>query len=194
MARDETVPKAIAEAAGGRAGIELIGDIDQASVEGFVDQLANAHKQEGDVVLGLTSTGGDPDLVRRIVLDIERARQAMAGHFYFLGKSLVASAAVTVMAAFPARDRFLTRDTILMIHGRQLNRTIELSGPIRTSRAEIEALLAEIDMGLELEEQAFRKLIEGSDIALDELIRKATRDWYVNAQEAETLGLVAALV
>jgi hypothetical protein len=49
---------------------------------------------------------------------------------WFLGKTLVASAAVTFMAAFPRDRRWLTRDTTLLIHGRRMMRNVHLEGPL----------------------------------------------------------------
>ena len=44
----------------------------------------------------------------------------------FLGKTLVASAGVTVMAAFPKDKRWLTRDAALLIHGRRIVKDLHL--------------------------------------------------------------------
>jgi hypothetical protein len=58
----------------------------------------------------------------------------------------------------------------------------------------IRALLAEMELGLSLEEQSFERLIEGSDIGMDELRRRAPENWYLTAEEAHRRGLVEALL
>lgn len=49
-------------------------------------------------------------------------------------------------------------------------------------------------MGVELEDQGFARLIEGSDISHDEIKRRALHDWYLTADEAVERKLVAAIV
>jgi ATP-dependent protease ClpP protease subunit len=198
MGREEprAIPDEIRRALTAGAGIELIGDIDKTMVERFLDQLASAKAKEngGGIVLAITSSGGDPDLTRRIQLEIERARSDLTGPFLFLGKSVVYSAAVSIMAAFPCRDRYLTRDAKLLVHGRTLGLTLDLAGPLRVSRPRIEAVLGEIDLGMKLEEATFRSLIGDSGLDLGEVIEKAMRNWYLSAEEAKALGLVADVV
>lgn len=194
MARDETaathagVPEILA-----RPQISLVGDIDKYSVERFLDQLREAEKAGGDIALELTTQGGDPEMARRIVFEVESARRRSPGRFLFLGKAVVYSAGITIMSAFPARDRWLARETILMIHGRKLDKTVEISGPIRASVPMIDALRAQMETGLALEEEGFRRLIEGCDIGLDELMEKALHNWYLTAGEAMARGLVAGI-
>lgn len=195
MARDETAaahgspPDILA-----RPQISLIGDIDRFSVERFLDRLREAEKAGGDVALELTTQGGDPEMARRIVLEVESARRRLRGRFLFLGKTVVYSAGVTIMSAFPPTDRWLARETMLLIHGRKLDKTVEISGPIRASIPMIDALRAQMETALALEERGFRRLIEGCDIGLDELLGKALHTWYLTAEEATKRGLVAGIV
>jgi hypothetical protein len=67
---------------------------------------------------------------------------------WFLGKTLVASAAVMVMAGFPRDRRCLTRDTTLLIHGRRMMRNVHLEGPLGSCRRVLEEIIADIDNGL----------------------------------------------
>jgi hypothetical protein len=97
------------------------------------------------------------------------------------------------MSAFPPADRWLSADTMLMIHGRSLEKSIELSGPMRASLPQVDALHEEIKAGLELEEQGFARLIEGSAIPLEELRAKAVHSWFLTAAEAQRRGLVAGI-
>jgi ATP-dependent protease ClpP protease subunit len=198
MARDDTkrnpIPKAVIEAIPAPADIMLTGQVNDAMVTSFLDQLEKARGKDGDIVLCCTTTGGDAEMVRRISLELERLQEAHKANVYFLGKSTVYSAGVTIMSAFPVSRRFLSKDAILLIHGRQLTKTIEIDGPIRFAKPRIEALMNQIEVGLELEEKGFEKLIEGSGLTLEEVIAKATDNWYVPAAEAERLKLVAGLV
>jgi hypothetical protein len=196
MGRDEprSIPDSVREAVATAADIELVGDIDQALVDRFLDQLHATGDRGGDLVLSLTSAGGDADITRRIVFEIDRARQRPAGRFIFLGKTMVYSAAISVMAAFPCTDRYLSRDAMLLIHGRSLDLTLDLAGPMRLSRPRVEAALGEIDVGMKLEEEDFRRLIGDSGLDLEEVIGKALRNWYLPAEEARDLGLVAGIV
>lgn len=196
MALDDPrpVPDEINRAITDGAEIDLYGEVDRQMLEDFLDQLADAKENKGDIVLSVTTPSGDAELVRRIVLEIDRAREERQGRFLFLGKSVVYSAGVTIMSAFPTRDRYLTKDTVLLIHGRQLDKTVELSGSIRSSRPQLEALLQQIEIGLELEVAGFKKLIGDGDLELEELCSKAAHNWYLTAEEACKLGLAAACV
>jgi ATP-dependent protease ClpP protease subunit len=117
----------------------------------------------------------------------------LPGRFLFLGKAVVYSAGITIMSAFPCRDRWLTDDTMLMIHGRKLDKTVEISGPIRASIPMIEALRAQMEVAVALEETGFRRLIDCCGVVLDELREKALHNWYLTAEEAVARGLVAGL-
>lgn len=198
MARDERkatkIPKAVLDAFAGVADIELNGEVNDAMLGAFLDQLAKARTKKGDIVVCVTTAGGDAEIVRRIVFEIENLQAEREAKVYFLGKSVVYSAGVSIMSALPNRNRYLTRDTELLIHGRQLTKTIELDGPIRASKPQVAALLAQIDTGMELEENGFRKLIAGSRLSLSEVIKKGTHNWYLKAEEAEKLNLVEGLL
>jgi ATP-dependent protease ClpP protease subunit len=188
------IPEAVIDAYRNRGKISLIGDIDATTVEKFINQLGDAKKVEGDIVLELTTYGGDAEMARRLVLGIEIVREQLKGKFYFLGKTTVYSAGVTIMSAFPCCDRYLTADAILLIHGRQLTKTVHVEGPIRSSRPYVAALLHQLDTGIELEDQGFRKLIDGSDLTLEEVLSNGAHNWYLSAKEALDRRLVAALV
>lgn len=173
--------------------ISLVGDIDKYSVEKFADQFSQAEQAGGDVALAVTTLGGDAEMARRLVLEIEAARARLKGRFLFLGKTAVYSAGTTIMSAFPRSDRWLAADAMLMIHCRKLEKTLELTGPIRTSIPEIEALLNQLNVGLDLEKEHFRRLIEGSDVTMEELWEKALHNWYVPAEEALKRGLAGGI-
>lgn len=173
--------------------ISLVGAVDTAMVEKLRDGLAGA-PGEGDLAIEITSSGGDAELARRMVLEVEQHRRKRKGRLLFLGKTQVYSAAVTFMSAFPRADRYLSRDAMLLIHVRQLEQTVEVSGPMRASLPQLQSLCRQIEIGMGQEEEGFRSLIEGSDVGLDELLGKALYNWYLDAAEAEKRGLVAGIV
>lgn len=193
MARDETAPSRPLPPALARPQVSLLGRVDEAMADSFLTQLRDAEKQPGDIAVEITTQGGDPELARRMILEVDAAR-ARGRRLLLLGKTEVYSAGVTFMAAFPREDRYLTDDATLLIHCRQLDKTVELSGPIRSSIPEVKALLQQLEQGVTLEVANFNRLIEGSDIALAELTDKALFNWYVPSGEALTRGLVAGVV
>lgn len=175
--------------------VRLLGEVNEAMVEALLAGLAEAEKSEGDIAIEITTVGGDAELGRRMILEIELARTRLAARrLLFLGKTQVQSAGLTLMSAFPRQDRYLTRDTILLIHSRQLEATVEISGPMRTSLPEVMALKEQIELGLRLEEENFRRLILGSDISFDEISAKALDGWYLRADAALDRGLVGGLI
>ena len=110
------------------------------------------------------------------------------------GKTLVASAAVTFMTAFPRDRRWLTRDTTLLIHGRRMMRNVHLEGPLGSCRRVLEEIIADIDNGLRAEDEGFAELIVGSAVTLDDIRRRSYGGWYLSASQALELGLDAGLV
>lgn len=83
---------------------------------------------------------------------------------------------------------------MLLIHSRQLTKTVELDGPIRATIPQVRALCHQLETGVQLEEDNFKSLIEGSDLSMDELLEKALYNWYLPAQEALERGLIAAVI
>lgn len=177
------------------AQISLLGEVSDSMAEGLRIQLRDLGPGDGPVALEMTSLGGDAEMARRMVLDIGQARDRLKPRrLVFLGKTVVYSAGVTVMSAFPREDRFLTADAMLLIHCRQLDKTVEIEGPMRASMPEVEALLHQLKTGIELETRNFQRLVEGSRVTLDEVLERALYNWYVPADEALQLGLVAGIV
>lgn len=146
------------------------------------------------VAIEIDTPGGPADVARRLVLEIELARRRLKGRFVFIGKTQVYSGGVTIMSAFPREDRYLTRDAVMLIHCRQLNRDIPISGPMRASLPKLKAAQREIEIGMRLEDDNFRRLIAGSDIGFDEIVSRATDNWYVDAEEAYRRGLIAGVL
>ena len=160
----------------------------------FLAGLDAAEDGTGPLVLELTTFGGDADLARRMASDVQLFRERTGRRTIFFGRTTIYSSGVTVMGAFPRSDRWLTRDATLLVHGRSLARTLELSGALALERPKVLAVLSEIDAGLALEREDFERVIEGSRIALSEVLERAPSNWYLRAPEALARGLVAGLV
>ncbi|MFC4254331.1 peptidase S14 [Altererythrobacter xixiisoli] len=175
--------------------ISLTGQVNDQMVVSLIDQLRKVEAGHGLVAIEMTTLGGDADMARRLVVEIDLARQRLQSRrLIFLGKSLVYSAGVTVMSAFPLRDRFLLEGTMLLIHGRQMDKTVQLSGPVRENLAQLRALCHQIETGIHLEEEGFGRLIEHSRLSMDQLLEKALYNWYVPAEEALQLDLIGGVV
>jgi ATP-dependent protease ClpP protease subunit len=134
------------------------------------------------------------DIGRRIAHEIcawgHDDRQA-----YFLGKTFVYSAGVTIMSAFQRDRRFLTSDCELLIHERKLDKTLQLKGALRGCRSIVQDVLAEIDSGQRIERAAFADLVKGTPLNVDDLLTKVLeRDWYLKAEQALQGGLVGGIV
>ena len=177
-----------------RPTVRLSGPIDGAAAAAFLDQVLPVLDVPGSIVVELFSPGGDADVGRRLAQEVRLLRQVHDRDVWFLGKTLVASAAVTVMAAFPRDRRWLTRDTTLLIHGRRVTRDVHLEGPLGSCRRVLEEIIADIDNGARVEEEGFAELVAGSRVSLDEIRHRAYGGWYLTAEAALDLGLVAGLV
>lgn len=175
--------------------ISLLGEVTDEAGRSFIDELRELAGGDEPITIEVSTLGGDAEVARRMVLEIDLARERLKPRrLLFLGKTTVYSAGTTIMSAFPREDRFLTHDAMLLIHCRQLEKTVEISGPMRGSLAEAEALCHQMKVGIGLEEDNFKRLIEGSDIEMEELLEKALYNWYVPAEEALRRGLVAGIV
>jgi ATP-dependent Clp protease, protease subunit len=174
--------------------VRLIGDVDYELVRSLIRQLGDVGEDVEEVAIELTTPGGGADLARRMVHEIEWWQEHRKARLLFLGVSQVHSAGVSFMAAFPPEHRYLTRDTILLIHGRRMERRIEFSGPLRGTLAHLRSLTSQVELGIALEEEGFEQLIRGSDISFDEIVHHSRFNWYLRAEEALQRGLVAGLI
>lgn len=175
--------------------ISLLGSVSEDVAKDLRDRLRELDPGNEPIALEMTTLGGDAELARRMVLDIDHARERLRPRrLVFFGKTVVYSAGVTVMSAFPREDRFLAADATLLIHCRQLDKTVEIEGPLRGSLPRVEALCRELRTGIELEKESFLRLIEGTAVTLDVLLEKALYNWYLTGEEALELGLIAGIV
>lgn len=193
MARDDRKPWA--PSLTDTADISLVGSVDETMACKLRDGLEAAEQGDKPFIIDMTTLGGDPELARRMIIEVDAARERLGGRrLVFVGKTIVYSAGCTFMAAFPPEDRYLTDDSTLLIHCRQLQQTIELDGPIRSHLPKLKSMIHQLETGIELEEDNFERLVDGTKVQMDELLEKALYNWYVPAKEARELGLVAGII
>jgi ATP-dependent protease ClpP protease subunit len=174
--------------------VRLDGSVDDDMLRRFREAMEAVEGQNGPIVVELTTLGGDADIARRMAIDIRLVRERTGRELLFLGKAVVYSAGLTVMAAFPPQARWLARGTSLLIHARSLTLTLNLDGPLAVERRKLEAAMAQIDEGLRLQADGFAQLIAGSGVTLEELEALAAGAWYLDAEEALARGLIAGVV
>jgi ATP-dependent Clp protease protease subunit len=173
--------------------IRLRGTVDDAMYDRFCDQLS-ACPTEGMLVVTITTLGGDPEVARAMGDDVRLIREFQGRDILFLGKVAVYSAGATFMSAFPVERRFLTRGTRLLVHERQMNATVSLSGPLRMQVANLKAKLHEIETSTDIEEEGFRDLTRGSTVRFEDMCKRAPDNWYIGTEEARDLGLVLDII
>lgn len=174
--------------------ILLSGTVDENMYASFREQL-NGAPQEGLCVVELSTLGGDPEVARvmgedvRFHSDINSARRIV-----FLGKAAIYSAGTTFMSFFARENRYLTRGTRLMIHERIMNCALELNAPLTSCVASVQAKLNELEASIAIQNEGFENLVTGSKVTLEEVQRRATSNWYIEASEAQSLGLIAGVI
>lgn len=172
--------------------IRLHGPVDEDLRRSFYEQL-EAAPLDRPLVVEVFTLGGDADVGRLIACEIKLQREYNGRQTVFLGRSTVYSAGVTIMSAFEKQTRFLSRDAALMIHGRQLEKTMHISGSIRSSIPNVRSLLAQMEKAVELERQDFIDLAAGSLLSPDEVFDRSETNWYLTAHDALDHGLVEGL-
>jgi hypothetical protein len=170
--------------------ILLSGPVDYQMYNRFRECLSRA-PQQGLVSVVLTTLGGDPEVARLMGEDV-RYHSALdpERRFVFLGKAAIYSAGTTFMSFFARDNRYLTRGTRLMIHERQMHKSLTVDGPLTSCIATVKATLNEIEASIAIQNEGFENLIRGSQVTMDELLKRAPSNWYIEAQEAKSLGLV----
>jgi ATP-dependent protease ClpP protease subunit len=173
--------------------IRLFGSVNENMLSEFFRQQAQADAQQ-PVIFELSTSGGEADVGRRMALEL-RLWQDQGAKVYFLGKSYVFSAGITIMSAIPVERRFLARDCELLIHERKITRDLSLDGSLRSCKAKVNDMLAEIESGQRLEREGFAQLVQGCRLSVEELERRVLeKDWFLNAREAADIGLVAGVL
>jgi ATP-dependent protease ClpP protease subunit len=172
----------------------LSGAVDYAMYQSFRAQLDSA-PADGMVAIALSTLGGDPEVARMMGEDVRfHSDLQPERRFVFLGRAAIYSAGTTFMSFFTRENRYLTRGTRLMIHERKLTKTIGLDGPLTTLVATVEATLNEIKASIAIQNEGFEHLVKGSDVTIEEVLRRAPSNWYIEAQEAKALRLVEDVI
>ena len=170
--------------------ILLSGPVDQAMYGEFRRQL-DAAPLQGLCIVELSTLGGDPEVARMMGEDIRFHSDLDPGRrFVFLGKAAIYSAGTTFMSFFTRANRYLSRGTRLMIHERGMASTLQINGPLTTCLATVEAKLNELRASIAIQNEGFENLVRGSSVTMEEVLRRAPSNWYVEADQAQALGLV----
>ena len=174
--------------------ISLSGTVDQNMYVYFKGRLGQL-PQSGTCTIELSTLGGDPEVARMMGEDVRfHSDLHPERRIVFIGKAAVYSAGATFMSFFAVPNRFLARGTRLMIHERLINKTVHLEGPLSTCLAPLRAAINEIEASISIQIEGFANLVLGSSITLEELQGKVSENWYLEAQEAKALGLVADII
>ena len=89
----------------------------------------------------------------------------------------------------------MSRDAVLLIHERCIDKQVRFFGPLRANVAVARYLLSEIENGQRLERCGFEQLVAGNSLPMPELALRVTdRNWYLTAHEALEHGLIAGIV
>jgi hypothetical protein len=172
----------------------LSGPVDYDMYRSFRAQFDQAAERDL-VVVELSTLGGDPEVARMMGEDIRFASEmAPERRFAFLGKAAIYSAGTTFMSFFARPNRYLTRGTRLMVHERKLSKTLQIDGPLTTCVATVKAALHEIECSITIQNEGFANLIHGSRVTLDEVLARAPANWYIEAEEARSLGLIEGVL
>ena len=172
----------------------LAGTVDYEMYKTFREQLAQA-QTSGLVVIELSTLGGDPEVARMMGEDIRfHSEIGLDRRFVFLGKAAIYSAVATFMSFFATCNRYVTRGARMMIHERKMEKVLRVTGPLTTCVPSVEALLNEIKHSIAIQNEGFENLIRGSQVTMDEVLRRAPGNWYLEAQEALELGLIAGVI
>ena len=174
--------------------IALSGVVDYEMYQKFWEQFDKAADLDL-VVIELSTLGGDPEVARMMGEDVRFASETEPERrFVFLGKAAIYSAGTTFMSFFARVNRYLTRGTRLMIHERKLSKKLVIDGPLTTCVAVVKATLNEIECSIAIQNEGFENLVLGSSVTLDEVLKRAPSNWYLEAEEAKNLGLVEAVL
>ncbi|WP_374386723.1 ATP-dependent Clp protease proteolytic subunit [Brevundimonas sp.] len=174
--------------------ILLAGAVDYAMYERFRDQLAEAPKT-GLIVVELSTLGGDPEVARMMGEDIRFQSDANPSRrLVFLGKAAIYSAGATFMSFFAVENRYLTRGARVMIHERKMDQHLHVVGPLTTCIASVNAMLNELEHSIAIQNEGFENLVRGSSVTMDEVLQRAPANWYIEAQDAKAMGLIAEVI
>jgi ATP-dependent protease ClpP protease subunit len=174
--------------------VMLSGVVDYAMYAAFRQQFEAAPKS-GLVVIELSTLGGDPEVARMMGEDVRfHSELDPSRRIVFLGKAAIYSAGTTFMSFFARGNRYLTRGARLMIHERKLSKMLTIDGPLTTCIATVQATLNEIEASITIQNEGFENLVRGSQVTMAEVLERAPFNWYIEASEAQSLGLIEAVI
>ena len=174
--------------------IMLSGVVDHGMYLHFKNCLSTA-PQQGLVVVEISTLGGDPEIARMMGEDIRfHSDLYPERRLVFLGKTAVYSAGATFMSFFAVENRYLTRGARVMIHERKMDKQLHVTGPLTTCIASVRAMLNELEHSIAIQNEGFENLVRGSSVTMDEVLKRAPANWYIEAQEAKALGLIAEVI
>lgn len=173
--------------------IRLFGEITDASLHDFLDEYSELGDKQR-ITVEIMTPGGDPDIARRIALEIQYAQDRDGKDIFVLGKTTVYSAGIIILSAVPRQKRFLSKDCILLIHERRVDKEVKFSGPMRTSLEIAEDLVKQFEMGQLIERRDYDALAAGCSMSSEEIFERAKGNWYCTAEEALKHGLVEGIV
>lgn len=176
------------------SNVQINGLITNQTVVSFMNQLGQVRSKNEDLILELMTTGGDADAARRIALEIRIFKSHSGREAYCVGKTIVYSAGITVLSAFDCANRYLTADTTLLVHERHVDKTLALSGPIKSTIQIVREELAALETAERIEKEDFAHFVEGSGLTTDELYDRAVENCYLSAAEALELRLVTKVL
>ena len=176
-----------------KPNIRLFGHVDYVMYESFREQLGQC-PATGPITIAMTTLGGDPEVARTMGDDVRLLREHDGREILFLGKVAVYSAGAVLMSNFPVENRYFTSDTRLMIHERSIDKTVEVTGPLRSCVASLKAVLHQIEHSILIEEEGFRAIVAGSKVDFETVREKAPENWYIDCREALKLGLIADVI
>ena len=81
-----------------------------------------------------------------------------------------------------------------MIHERKLDKQLKVNGPLTTCVGTVTAVLHEIEASVAIKDEGFENLVRGSRVTMEEVLSRAPGNWYIEASEAKSLGLVAEVL
>jgi ATP-dependent protease ClpP protease subunit len=174
--------------------VVLAGPVDHAMYLSFREQL-NQCPEEGLCIIELSTLGGDPEVARLMGEDVRYNSDLNSKRrIVFLGKAAIYSAGTTFMSFFARENRYLTRGTRLMIHERVMSCSIDIHGPLTSCIAAVQAKLNELEASIAIQNEGFAHLVLGSQVPLEEVLRRAPSNWYLEANEALEVGLIEGVI
>jgi hypothetical protein len=98
------------------------------------------------------------------------------------------------MSFFARENRYVRRGSRLMVHERKLSKTLTIDGPLTACLANIQGTLNEIECSIAIQNEGFANLVHGSQVSLEEVVKRAPSNWYLEAEEAKRLGIIEAVI